>query len=80
MQKNLPIGRFIDSHTEGEPTRVLLAPDGGFFPETLAEVIAGWTRENRLEIPSHYLALCANPRAADAMVCALVCRPSRADA
>ncbi len=56
---------------------MLLAPDGGFFPETLPEVIARWTRGGVLEIPAELLALCANPRAADAMVCALVCRPSK---
>lgn len=72
-------GRFVDSHTEGEPTRVLLGPDGGFLDETLHEVLARWTRDGRLEIPSEFLALAANPRAADAAVCALVCRPAHAD-
>jgi proline racemase len=71
--------RFVDSHTEGEPTRVLLGPDGGFFPDTLDEVLARWTRGGTLEIPAEYLALAANPRAADATVCALVTRPARAD-
>ena len=71
------ISRFIDSHTEGEPTRVLLAPDGGFLPCTLPEVLSAWTRGGRLEIPPAMLALAANPRAADATVCALVCRPSK---
>jgi 4-hydroxyproline epimerase len=74
------ISWFIDSHTEGEPTRVLLAPDGGFLPCTLPEVLEAWTHGGRLEIPPAMLALAANPRAADATVCALVCRPSRPDA
>lgn len=80
MDPSLPIGRFIDSHTEGEPTRVLLAPDGGPFDCTLPALLARWTRGGRLEIPDEYLALCANPRAADATVCALLCRPSHAGA
>jgi len=77
IDSHTDIGRFIDSHTEGEPTRVLLAPDGGFFPFTLPELLARWTHGGRLVVPDELLALCANPRAADAMVCALVCRPSR---
>jgi 4-hydroxyproline epimerase len=71
------ISRFIDSHTEGEPTRVLLAPEGGFLPHTLQEVLAAWTCDGRLVIPPAMLALAANPRAADATVCALACRPSK---
>jgi len=71
------IRRFVDSHTEGEPTRVLLADDGGFQRETLPEVLAAWSRGGAPEIPAAHLALCANPRAADATVCALVCRPSK---
>jgi len=71
------ISRFIDSHTEGEPTRVLLAPDGGLLPCTLPEVLAAWSRGGQLEIPPAMRALAANPRAADATVCALVCRPSK---
>lgn len=76
MTLPLDIRRFVDSHTEGEPTRVLVAPDGGFHACTLAEVLAAWSRGGRLEIPADMLALAANPRAADATVCALVCRPS----
>jgi len=71
------ISWFIDSHTEGEPTRVLLAPDGGFLPCTLPEVLAAWTCDGRLSIPPAMLALAANPRAADATVCAMVCQPSK---
>ncbi|MFM7052882.1 MAG: proline racemase family protein [Planctomycetota bacterium] len=76
----MQIRRFVDSHTEGEPTRVLLADDGGVRAETLAEVIAAWSAGGELRVPPWLLALCANPRAADATVCALVCRPSRAGA
>jgi 4-hydroxyproline epimerase len=71
------IERFVDSHTEGEPTRVLLAPDGGLFHLTLPELIARWSAGGTLAIPPECLALAANPRAADATVCALVCRPSK---
>jgi proline racemase len=74
------IPRFIDSHTEGEPTRALVAADGGPLDATLPEVLAEWTRDGALAIPPAMLALAANPRAADATVCALVCRPSRAEA
>lgn len=77
MSASLDIHRFIDSHTEGEPTRVLLSPDGGLFDRTLPEVLASWTRDGRLGIPRAMLALAANPRAADATVCALACRPSK---
>jgi proline racemase len=71
------IERFVDSHTEGEPTRVLLAPDGGLFHLTLPELLAHWSVDGALAIPRECLALAANPRAADATVCALVCRPSK---
>ncbi len=71
------IERFVDSHTEGEPTRVLLAPDGGLFQLTLPELIARWSAGGALAIPPECLAIAANPRAADATVCALVCRPSK---
>ena len=74
------IERFVDSHTEGEPTRVLLAPDGGLFHLTLPELIAHWSVDGALVIPPECLALAANPRAADATVCALACRPSKAGA
>ncbi|MFZ9915918.1 MAG: proline racemase family protein, partial [Phycisphaerales bacterium] len=73
----MQIRRFVDSHTEGEPTRVLLADDGGFQRETLPEVLAEWSRGGVPEVAAARLALCANPRAADATVCALVCRPSK---
>ena len=73
----MKIERFVDSHTEGEPTRVLLAPDGGLFHLTLPELLAHWSVDGRLAIPPECLALAANPRAADATVCALVCRPSK---
>jgi len=70
------IRRFIDSHTEGEPTRVLLGEGDQPIRETLPEVLARWTRGAALAIPPEMLALAANPRAADATVCALVCAPA----
>jgi len=39
------IPRFIDSHTEGEPTRALVAADGGPLDATLPEVLAAWTTD-----------------------------------
>ena len=80
MEASPIFSRFVDSHTEGEPTRVLLAADGGPFPLTLPELISRWSAGGALAIPDDSLALAANPRAADATVCALVCRPSRPDA
>lgn len=72
----MQIRRFIDSHTEGEPTRVLLGEGDQPIRETLPEVLARWTRGAALAIPPEMLALAANPRAADATVCALVCAPA----
>jgi 4-hydroxyproline epimerase len=72
--------RFVDSHTEGEPTRVLLSSSGGPFAQTLDEVLARWTIDGVLTIPPEVLALAAHPRAADATVCALLCTPSKATA
>jgi proline racemase len=74
---DVKIERFVDSHTEGEPTRVLLAPDGGLFRMTLPELLAHWSTGGAHAIPRECLALAANPRAADATVCALACRPSK---
>ena len=71
------IERFVDSHTEGEPTRVLLGADGGPVDATLDEILARWTSGGALRVPDEMLALAANPRAADATVCALLARPSR---
>jgi 4-hydroxyproline epimerase len=70
------VRRFIDSHPEGEPTRVLLAADGGPLPIGLGDAIAAWSTDGALRVPAEMLALAANPRAADATVCALVCRPT----
>ena len=72
----LDLSRFIDSHTEGEPTRVLVAPDGGPFRETLPEVLSQLTKNGRVTITDEWLAISGNPRAAEATVCALCCAPS----
>ena len=76
MLRGVQFTRFVDSHTEGEPTRVLLGPDGGMFPITLDALIASWTRDGRVVVPDDCLSLAGHPRAADATVCACVCRPS----
>jgi 4-hydroxyproline epimerase len=74
------IRRFIDSHTEGEPTRVLLGDDRAPLRITLPELLARWTRDGRLVIPPEMLALAAHPRAAEATVCALACNPASREA
>ncbi len=76
MLRRVKFERFVDSHTEGEPTRVLLSATRGAFPQTLAQVLARWTHNGVLTIPPEALALAAHPRAAEATVCALVCAPS----
>lgn len=72
----MQIRRFIDSHTEGEPTRVLFGESNQPIRESLPDVLARWTHGAALAIPPEMLALAANPRAADATVCALVCAPA----
>lgn len=71
--------RFIDSHTEGEPTRVLLSD--AYRSRTLEEVLAPWRDETGICTPPEELrALTANPRAPEACVGALLCKPSTPDA
>ncbi len=67
--------RVIDSHTEGEPTRVIIAggPDLG----------SGSLDERLLRLRERHdglrRALILEPRGSDALVGALLCRPSRPD-
>ncbi|MBK1814706.1 proline racemase family protein [Luteolibacter yonseiensis] len=67
--------RVIDSHTEGEPTRVVVsgAPDLG--TGTMAE------KSRRLREGHDWLrsAVCNEPRGHDAMVGALICEPGEPD-
>ncbi len=67
--------KIIDSHTEGEPTRVVIsgAPDLG--PGSMAE------KSKRLRDHHDWLrsAVCNEPRGHDAMVGALICEPSEPD-
>lgn len=80
--------RVIDSHTEGEPTRVFLDDRAPFAGRTVAELLASWrtpdaSREAAGDagwtVPQELLTLVAEPRAATATVGAILCRPTRAD-
>lgn len=67
--------RVLDSHTEGQPTRVVLsgAPDLGNGP--LAERAAVFRRDH----DDFRGAVCNEPRGHDAMVGALLCEPHEPD-
>jgi 4-hydroxyproline epimerase len=74
--------RTIDSHTEGEPTRVVLE---GLGDRTIDEHLAGWVASAGDSAhgahgavpppPAWLLSLVAEPRAAPATVAAILCRP-----
>ena len=66
--------QFIDSHTEGEPTRVILS--GG--PNLRAGTVAQQARELLAEHPGFYRSTLMEPRGHDAMVGALLV-PSQHD-
>ena len=71
--------RFIDSHTEGEPTRVLFMEENG--SRTLDDVLRVWNDGLNAAAPLAALrALVANPRAPEACVGAPLCRPNSTDA
>ncbi len=67
--------RVIDSHTEGEPTRLVLegGPDLGAGP--LAERVKVFGER----FDAYRSAIVHEPRGSDALVGALLCRPHRAD-
>ncbi|MFO0828135.1 MAG: proline racemase family protein [Phycisphaerales bacterium] len=70
--------RAVDSHTEGEPTRVF--HDLGAFgaPRPVGEWLRAWrTPDGGWQVPTDLLALVAEPRAAPATVGAILCPPSR---
>jgi 4-hydroxyproline epimerase len=72
--------RVIDSHTEGEPTRVFLDEDVSFAGKTVAELLAAWrTADGGWAVPPDLLTVVAEPRAPVATVGAIVCRPSLPD-
>jgi len=60
--------RFIDSHTEGEPTRVILSGGPDLEPGTVAQQ----ARQLRAEQPGFYRSTLMEPRGHDAMVGALL--------
>jgi 4-hydroxyproline epimerase len=72
------IVRTIDSHTEGEPTRVVL---DGLGERTVDEHLAEWRAAGEPAAgpvpapPAWLLSLVAEPRAAPATVAAILCRP-----
>lgn len=71
---NVPI-RYIDSHTEGEPTRVILAGGPDLGSESLRE------RRERFaaEFDAFRTGTILEPRGSDALVGALLCRPTDPD-
>jgi 4-hydroxyproline epimerase len=64
--------QIIDSHTEGEPTRVVISGGPDLGSGTMAE------KSKRLREKHDWLrsAVCNEPRGHDAMVGALICEPS----
>ncbi|RYD40602.1 MAG: hydroxyproline-2-epimerase, partial [Verrucomicrobiaceae bacterium] len=67
--------RVIDSHTEGEPTRVVIA--GG--PDLGSGTMAEKSRRLREEYDWLRSATCNEPRGHEAMVGALLCEPHEPD-
>ncbi len=67
--------RVIDSHTGGEPTRLVL--EGG--PELGAGPLAERAEVFRARFDPYRSAIVNEPRGSDVMVGALLCRPHRAD-
>lgn len=67
--------RVIDSHTEGEPTRVVVSGGPDLGSGTMAE------KSRRLRVEHDWLrsAVCNEPRGHDAMVGALICEPGEPD-
>jgi 4-hydroxyproline epimerase len=72
---NLPPLHVIDSHTEGEPTRVVVSGGPDLGSGTMAEK-ARLLRENHDSLRS---AVCNEPRGHEAMVGALLCEPHEPD-
>jgi 4-hydroxyproline epimerase len=69
--------RIIDSHTEGEPTRVFLDDRAPFTGRTVVDLLRHWsTPDGGWAVPADMLALVAEPRAATATVGAVLCAPS----
>ncbi|RYD62434.1 MAG: hydroxyproline-2-epimerase [Verrucomicrobiaceae bacterium] len=72
---SVPRVRVIDSHTEGEPTRVVV--------EGVPDLGTGTMREKATRFSSEHdwlrSAVCNEPRGHDAMVGALLCEPSEPD-
>ncbi|MBL9119461.1 MAG: proline racemase family protein [Phycisphaerae bacterium] len=70
----------VDSHTEGEPTRVFLDDRAPFAGRTVADLLGAWrTPEGGWSVPQELLTLVAEPRAAVATVGAILCKPTRPD-
>src|SRR5262245_57374735 len=67
--------RVIDSHTGGEPTRLVI--DGG--PDLGTGTLVERTKIFRERFDHYRSAIVNEPRGSDVMVGALLCRPQRAD-
>src|SRR5262249_53944692 len=64
--------KVVDSHTGGEPTRVVISCGPDLGSGSMAERLAGFKRE----YDSFRSAVVNEPRGSDAMVGALLCEPS----
>lgn len=74
-EMNRPPLRIIDSHTEGEPTRVIVSGGPNLGGGTVAEQAAVFTRDH------DWLrrAMCLEPRGHEAMVGGVLCEPYEPD-
>ncbi|VWX31183.1 4-hydroxyproline 2-epimerase [Moraxellaceae bacterium 17A] len=70
-KKNLPI-KIIDSHTGGEPTRMVYAG----FPELTGQTVADKMQDFRSNYDHLRRGIILEPRGNDVMVGALLCQPS----
>src|SRR5262245_55591270 len=75
IRKDIQEIRVIDSHTAGEPTRLVL--DGG--PALGDGALDARAARFRAEFDTWRSAIVNEPRGSDAMVGALMCRPHRPD-
>src|SRR2546423_13987487 len=72
MRERLKRVRVVDSHTGGEPTRIVVS--GG--PSLVAGTVAGRLEEFRLQHDYLRHALVNEPRGSEVVVGALLCEPS----
>lgn len=75
MSNNFQRIRVIDSHTGGEPTRIIVEGGPKFSPGTMAHRLE-WFRK---ECDSLRRAVATEPRGSDVVVGAIICEPSEAN-